>query len=747
GTSKVDPAELWAWTGGNPFFVNEWLAEPESKRPEKHSAVPLRLQTLSPNAKGALESASILGESVPYQLWVEVSKSSPLVLADLGDDLVARRWLHPSKEGYAFNHDLIRTAIYDEIEPARRRTLHARAAQAYLTHDPGNLRARAFHLDHAGLIGEAAHAYRLVGEQERARFALREAQQSLERALLLLPALPSVERIETDLTLADVYEITGDQQRRRSLLEEALEGARHLENDALIIKALLGLGKLERRRVEVPEATVHFTEVLRLAREKHDQLHELEAIYEIGYLATEQGQWQEAQEYFTRALELADVISNELRRGRAGKKGLSASADKERQEIALTLARIRKSIRNSLAFQIGAQPQEVQQHEKELILHRRNGDRQNQLTTQLWLLGAYYNLSAWDRLLPTAEEVLALAEAMGDRGKAATAQHILGLAFYALGDNANARPRLVQAEREYESIGLPRNAGLSRNVLGLVAENEGNYEEALYHYRTALAGAELRETILEATYARHDLGALLLKLDKPVDAIPLLEAARRAWSEQGNKFLCLKSEAFLGLALFMVGERARAKELAASGWTAFQEGVPDGEQPQAWLWALYRLLKHLDQPDPARDVLHAAYAELQRQAQKISDRVLQHNFFERVPLNLVIVKAHDELIGGARTLSVSLARKDVPLGRPLHAEDFLIVQWTVTAPEDDSIPDKSARRRYRLRRLLGEAASQGAAPTDDDLARALGVSRRTILRDMQSLAQEDSKPATRRRKG
>jgi tetratricopeptide (TPR) repeat protein len=389
----------------------------------------------------------------------------------------------------------------------------------------------------------------------------------------------------------------------------------------------------------------------------------------------------------------------------------------------------------------------VQQREAELVVHRRNGDRLKELATHMTLMGAYYNLSAWDRLLATAEEVLALAETLGDRAKAATAQHVLGLALYALGDAANARHRFMQAERDYEAIGLPRNAGLSRNALGLVAEDEGNHKEALSYYRSALAGAEVRKTALEAAYARHDLGALLLRLDKPLDAIPLLDAARAAWLEQGNKFLCVKSEAFLGLALLAAGERLRAEELATKGWATFREGVPDGEQPQGWLCALYRLLRDLDQPDRAQEVLRAAYAELQRQAGNIGDPVLRQSFFERVPLNHAIVIAHDKLAGVPRMISVSLARNDVPLGRSLRENEFVTVQWTLNAPEDEAIPDKSARRHHRLKRLLQEAEKQDAAPTDDDLARALGVSRRTILRDMQQLTRDNPRPPTRKRKG
>lgn len=741
GMANVDPVELQAWTGGNPFFIHEWLAQPELKPPEGRSAVSLRLQTLSSTAKTALKSASVLGENVPYQLWAEVSGFSSLVLADLGDELMARHWLQPSRAGYTFSHDLIRGAIYEGLEPVQRRLLHERAAHAYSTLDPDNLRARAFHLDQAGLAAEAARAYRLAGEQDLARFAFREARQSLDRALALLPVSPTVERIETALSLAEACEITGDQQRRRSVLEETLAGARRLENDALLLRALLALGQVQGQAAEVPEAKACFNEALTLARESSDQVRELEAIFELGHLESEQGQWKEAQKYYARALELAEAIADRLREAD------NAFSGQARRQVTSKLERIRKSIRTSLALQIGTLPAEVQQREAELINYRRNGDHLNELTTQMRLMGAYYNLCAWDRLLGTAGEALALAETLGDRAKAATAHHVLGLASYALGDTAGARHHLTQAERDYEATGLPRNAGLSRNVLGLVAENEGNHAEALSHYRAALAGAESRQTALEAAYARHDLGALLQHLDKTLEAIPLLEAARAAWSEQGNRFLCAKSEAFLGLALLATGERARARELAAQGWTVFQEGIPDGEQPQGWLWALQRLFTALGQPDRADEVLRAAYAELQRQAQTIGDPGLRESFFGRVSLNREIVAAYDQLAGTPRRLAVSLARRNVPLGRSLRADEFVSVQWTLHAPEDESIPDKSARRRHRLKRLLEEAAGQNAAPTDDDLARALEVSRRTILRDMRELTRENPRPPTRKRKG
>jgi hypothetical protein len=95
---------------------------------------------------------------------------------------------------------------------------------------------------------------------------------------------------------------------------------------------------------------------------------------------------------------------------------------------------------------------------------------------------------------------------------------------------------------------------------------------------------------------------------------------------------------------------------------------------------------------------------------------------------------------------VRLTRVGVPLGRRLRAADFVTVRWTVQVPDDVLVGRRAAGRRHVLARLLVEAANQGAAPTDADLAAALGVSRRTILRDMASLRAVGTPVPTRRRR-
>jgi biotin operon repressor len=100
--------------------------------------------------------------------------------------------------------------------------------------------------------------------------------------------------------------------------------------------------------------------------------------------------------------------------------------------------------------------------------------------------------------------------------------------------------------------------------------------------------------------------------------------------------------------------------------------------------------------------------------------------------------------------TVQLARTGAPLGRPLQAAELVSVRWTIHAGAADEelarTDGKIALRRSRLMRLVAEATSQGATPTDSDLALALNVTERTIVTDIKALRAAGHVILTRKRK-
>ena len=189
------------------------------------------------------------------------------------------------------------------MEKTRKRGLHEHAAYSYLTHEFDNLRARAFHLDQAGLVNEAAKAYRLAGEQNLARFAFYEAQISLDRALTLMTKTPSIERTETLLALAQASNSTGDRDRQELALKEALVGAQG--NPQLLLQTLLSAGGFSYQTGQNAELKKQLQSALALAKSLKDKIQEAKALLLLAELSREQSLWSDAQKYYDQALVLA----------------------------------------------------------------------------------------------------------------------------------------------------------------------------------------------------------------------------------------------------------------------------------------------------------------------------------------------------------------------------------------------------------------------------------------------------------
>jgi hypothetical protein len=94
-----------------------------------------------------------------------------------------------------------------------------------------------------------------------------------------------------------------------------------------------------------------------------------------------------------------------------------------------------------------------------------------------------------------------------------------------------------------------------------------------------------------------------------------------------------------------------------------------------------------------------------------------------------------------------IAAAHAPHGMPLRQTDMVDVIWTLDAGEEDlDVLRKHGHvglRQVRLLRLVEEALDQGGEPTQEDLARVLAVSVRTIRSDIAALKANGVNAATR----
>ncbi len=199
-------------TEGNPFFLEEsvrTLVEMKAlvgqqgayrlTRPIGSIQVPptvqavlaARIDRLSPEDKRLLQSASVIGESVPFVLVQAIADFSEEELHRSLTHLQAAEFLYetslfPDLE-YTFKHGLTYQVAYGSLLQDRRRNLHARIMEAIESLYPDRLAEHVERLAHHAFRGElwekALTYFRNAGAKAVARSAYREAVECFEQAL------------------------------------------------------------------------------------------------------------------------------------------------------------------------------------------------------------------------------------------------------------------------------------------------------------------------------------------------------------------------------------------------------------------------------------------------------------------------------------------------------------------------------------------------------------------------------------
>jgi DNA-binding winged helix-turn-helix (wHTH) protein/tetratricopeptide (TPR) repeat protein len=211
--------EIVAKAGGNPFFLEElaWHAI-EPGRPQTPVAVPetvhavlsARIDRLPVEAKHLVQTAAVLGNSVPVPLLLTIADMPEEALQRALAHLQAVGWLYETREvpelTYTFRHVLTHEVAYGSLLQERRRILHARLVEALETLNADRLGEQVERLaDHAfrgELWNKALDYYWQAGTKAFSHSAHREAVACFEQALKALEHLPEdCDRLEQAIAL------------------------------------------------------------------------------------------------------------------------------------------------------------------------------------------------------------------------------------------------------------------------------------------------------------------------------------------------------------------------------------------------------------------------------------------------------------------------------------------------------------------------------------------------------------------
>jgi DNA-binding CsgD family transcriptional regulator/tetratricopeptide (TPR) repeat protein len=178
--SDLDPGEVAALTGGNPFYVAEMvvagsLGVPVSAR----DAVLARTARMGPEAARVLAAAALAGTRVEPSVLTAATGCDHAVL----DELVDSGLVVSEGRGLRFRHEIARMTVDEQVPSHRRAAVHAALLDALVATKCTRPSRLAFHAEGAGDTAAVLEHSSRAAREAAAVGSHREAAAQYERAL------------------------------------------------------------------------------------------------------------------------------------------------------------------------------------------------------------------------------------------------------------------------------------------------------------------------------------------------------------------------------------------------------------------------------------------------------------------------------------------------------------------------------------------------------------------------------------
>ena len=216
--------ELFALTGGNPFFVTEVLeaggnAVPHSVR----DAVLARAARLGCEARAALDVAAVIGSRIHADVLLEGAGCG----MDALDECLTAGVVVSEGRGFRFRHEIARRAVEDALPAHRRVAIHQRVLELLVRSGDEDAARLAHHADAAADTGRVLQFAPVAGRRAAVLGAHREAAKQYERALRYAddPGTKAslLTAVGAEYALTDHWHDAAEVQREAVQLWEALD--------------------------------------------------------------------------------------------------------------------------------------------------------------------------------------------------------------------------------------------------------------------------------------------------------------------------------------------------------------------------------------------------------------------------------------------------------------------------------------------------------------------------------------------
>lgn len=759
-SSRHLATRLHTLTGGHPFFFLETLRglheqgllrrdasgkwqlreddrdiTAQVKLPQSlQAAIGERIGHLTAAARTLLDAAAVVGQDCTPAIVAQMvplarvvppaapAESTAAVVFPLLHQLVQRQFLVETATGYRFAHDTLREAVYTALAPSECRALHLRAAAALEQTAADAVERLAYHFFAAEAWARALPYLVRAGDQAAAVQALAGAHDYYEQALcaatgcdLVATDRPAV--CELQLKRGQVASALGDYPLAAAAYTAALqlaneaatgtvEQAASAELRAVQIRALNGLSMVDGLRNEYVRASTHSRQAIELAKACGGTREQADAWFQAGVISFRIDDFDQARRRLHRALTLYEQLGLEYEQARC------------LQDIGACYLR-----------QDGPTDQVSDYFRRAITIYRRQDDRLAEHQCRLEIANTYLTRGRLLQVLSTVEECLDYFNQLRAMDEVAWCYFLRGEAARRLGMVDTALVALYESRSISSRMGRDAAALFSQLYIAATLSQLGRYDEALVLLQPALDAESNRSIRVRALLI---VAEILLAQDNLEPAWLCLTESLQLAAALGAK--AREGIAYRVLAQLRMADAGRLLPTASREYPAaagclvrsqdlLSQALYDDELGRTALIFGQLLL--------GEQRLAAAKAQL------IRARVLFWQCGMAALLTQVEQLLHaleavrpDLLPGQCFAL---LARQNAVRGRALQADEQVEIVWTVADAASGSAAAQTSGRRDRLRLLCAEAAAQGAEPTVEDLAQALGVSRKTVQRDIDTL--------------
>ncbi len=741
--------------GDDPADVLEFqlVGEAIPVAPRVRSVIDSRMALLGEDVSAVYEVAAVCGDPVDLALLATGADLPRRSVLDAVDELLHRGLIRDEGDGhYRMAHDQVRQVVYERIDGVRRITLHRRVAESLAETDPDDVEAIGHHFREGGVPDHAASYLLKAGLRAEDLNAYATARQHLQAARMAASQAtwPAQDRYRVLAHLEAVLNVLGRRSEQQDVIEEmaSLAGSRAEHR-----------GDLGRRRAWLLAHTGDFSgaeesarQSVKVERRRSDRAGLAASLVALGTCLRWSGRPLDAVPHLEAAVEAA--TGDEQGRAEALTELSSTLVEVQRSDEALPhleeafgIFRELEDLRGEAELagiqaralrHLGESDRAIVLYGRAIELCQRVGYRHGEGVNLVNLSALHHlrgrvadALSGYDRAAQIFAELGNLRGEAMVLANAASARHTL------LGDDDRAHSDAVRAMRHFVEIGDRAREAQCMEIMAGVASRQGRLDDAwslLEKSLQALVGSGNR--FIEGQHLRS-LALLQLGQGQPEAALSTLDGADILCQEAGLDDLAVELLSIRGVTLLAMGNEAGAVAVSRQAVHGITPGVERvylihhrhalvagavGDHEEAGRAAL-----------KAHSLLDIALAGLPRDAREDALR--------RVP-------EHREIVSGwtrnsPQQIQVRLPAVGVPTGRPLGDADLRRVIWTIDDPEDDRVTSPIDRRRKKLLRLLTEADDEGAVPSIDHLARALGVSDSTVRRDLSALRHAGHRVSTR----